>query len=502
MRLVEALLIFANLLTFLVMAIPRFRAIPWVGYIVFVALFIAVIQILVEGPRWQVVPAYVLTAFFSLVWLLQNVVSVSGIVGQILTNRFVVGFVIILGVIGIVISVVIPNVLPVFHFPRPGGPYSIGTITYHWTDVSRHEVFSPDKNAYRELMAQVWYPAKKSPSSSYARYIQDPDAVTTALAKLHHFPDSSLSYLKYVTTNAIESAPIADDSPNYPVLIFLEGLTGFRQMSTFQIEELVSHGYIVVGLDQPGVAASVAFPDGHQIAIVGLFSQIQSLIQQSTDPVETAPQFNGQTFEDGIIPYFAQDVSFTLDQLASINQSDPRHILTEKLDLQHIGVFGMSLGGMVGGEACLKDLRIKSCLIMDVEMTADVVQRGLQQPCMWITRPADTMRLERQKAGGWAEKDIVRTQNTMRSVYESLPGDGYFIQVPGMFHIDLTDLDLLSPFFPNIGFSGPIGSQRAHDIANAYSVAFFDKYLKGRSGDTLDRLVAHYPETIFEKRQS
>ena len=298
-------------------------------------------------------------------------------------------------------------------------------------------------------MAQMWYPAKLGSSSSHTPYIQDSDTVATAMARLHHFPDFSLKHLKYVTTNAAESVPVADDKPSYPVLIYLEGLTGYRQMNTFQVEELVSHGYIVVGIDQPGAAAAVVFPDGHQIAITERFAQINLLIDQSLTPVEKAPQFNGQPFKDGIIPYFAQDVSFTLDQLASLNTTDPKRILTGKLDLQHRGVFGMSLGGIVSAEACLKEPRIKACLIMDAAMSADVVQQGLQQPSMWITRDADTMRLEREKAGGWTEQDIKQTQHTMRAVYNSLPGSGYFVQIPGMFHIDLTDVNLVSTDFSN-----------------------------------------------------
>lgn len=38
-------------------------------------------------------------------------------------------------------------------------------------------------------------------------------------------------------------------------------------------------------------------------------------MQQSDSPAENAPLMNGQAFKDGIIPYFAQDVSFTLDLL-------------------------------------------------------------------------------------------------------------------------------------------------------------------------------------------
>ena len=44
----------------------------------------------------------------------------------------------------------------------------------------------------------------------------------------------SFGHLKYVTTNAIPSIPVADDKPDYPVLIFLEAANGFRQMNTFQ----------------------------------------------------------------------------------------------------------------------------------------------------------------------------------------------------------------------------------------------------------------------------
>jgi hypothetical protein len=70
-----------------------------------------------------------------------------------------------------------------------------------------------------------------------------------------------------------------------------------------------------------------------------------------------------------------------------------------------------------------------------------------------------------------------------------------------MYHIDLTDLDLLSPIFPTIGFNGPIGSQRAHDIVNAYSVAFFDKHLKGVATALLDGPAKPYPEVLFETRR-
>jgi pimeloyl-ACP methyl ester carboxylesterase len=502
MRLVESLLSITNFLTLLVLALPLPRSVLWIRYLAPIALLIAVIQLLAEGWRWQMVPAYALSGLFLLAWLFQKTTTAGGFAEQILDNRVTTSLGFGLGVLGLVISITLPVILPVFRFPLPGGPYGIGTLTYHWVDASRAEVFSTDPNARRELMVQIWYPTRKGSSSQAAPYISDSDVVTAALARLHNFPGFSLEHLKYVRTHAVPSAPAAGQLPNYPVLIFLEGLTGYRQMNTFQVEELVSQGYIVVGIDQPGAAAMVVFPDGHEIAGLSK-AEMEPLTQQSVSPSEKAPLLNGQEFRDGNIPYFAQDVSFALDQLDSINNTDPQGSLTGKLNMGQIGMFGVSFGGMVGAEACLKDPRIKACLVMDVVMPADVVQMGLQQPSMFITRPAGTMRLEREKSGGWTEQDIQQTQSTMRAVYDNLPGDGYFVQVPGMFHIDLTDDNTISPIFPMIGFSGPIGSQRAHDIINAYSLAFFDRHLKNLPETLLEGSSKQFrfAEVLFEARR-
>ncbi|MGZ8410884.1 MAG: alpha/beta hydrolase [Hyphomicrobium sp.] len=176
-------------------------------------------------------------------------------------------------------------------------------------DADRPEVFTADPNVRRALMVQIWYPAGKNPSAPRAPYVQDADALAPALAGLLNFPEFAFQHLKYVTANAIPSAPVSDDEPSYPVLIFLEGTLGFRQMNTFQVEELASHGYVVAAIDHPYMAAAVVFPDGR--AAAGLpRHQTKVLIDQSLGPAETAPILNGRALENGIIPYLAQDTLF------------------------------------------------------------------------------------------------------------------------------------------------------------------------------------------------
>jgi predicted dienelactone hydrolase len=398
----------------------------------------------------------------------------------------------------------------VFRFPRPHGPYAIGTLTYHWVDAARPEVFTADPNDRRELMVQVWYPAQAEPSAQRAPYVNDAGALAPGLARLAQqnaerlFPGFALTvpnflftHLGDITTNAVPAAPVAADEAGYPVLIFLEGLNGLRQMNTFQVEELVSHGYVVAAIDQPYVAADVVFPDGRRAGGLSK-SQLNALLQQSIRPVADAPRLNEQKFSDGIIPYLAHDAIFTLHQLANLNRADPTGILTGHLDLQRAGVFGVSLGGIVGAEACHLEPRFQACLVMEAPMPADVVKSGLRQPSMWILSDADTWRLQH-----WSALDISEHQTTMRAVFETSPGDDYFVQVPKMFHLNLTDVpDLIDPPFGRIlGLFGPIDAQRVHRIINAYTLAFFDRQLKGMPATLLDGPATQYPEVRFDSRR-
>jgi hypothetical protein len=86
-------------------------------------------------------------------------------------------------------------------------------------------------------------------------------------------------------------------------------------------------------------------------------------------------------------------------------------------------------------------------------------------------------------------------------VFESLPGDGYFVEVPGMFHSNYTDIPSWSPLWRLLGFAGPIDVQRANSIINAYSLAFFDRHLKSQPATRFDGLRKQYPEVHFETRR-
>ena len=134
-------------------------------------------------------------------------------------------------------------------------------------------------------------------------------------------------------------------------------------------------------------------------------------------------------------------------------------------------------------------------------MPVEVVRSGLQQPAMWITRDAETMRLERSRSGGWPEAEIAVHQTSMRTAFENLRDAGYFVQVPGMFHINMTDIPYWSPALRWLRVIGPIEAHRAHDIINAYSLAFFNRHLLDKPEKLLDGPAIQYPDVILNARQ-
>ncbi|MEV4221916.1 hypothetical protein [Nonomuraea sp. NPDC049725] len=184
-----------------------------------------VAQVLVEGARWPMAPAYALAAALTAVCACRARAVLGPVVMAVVM------------VTVMVVVVAVPVLLPVFRFPQPTGPHEVGTLTYHWTDHSRREILGSDPGAPRELMAQIWYPAQADPAARRAAYVQDGPLVD-GIARVLGAPGITFRHLRQVRTNAVAGAPAAPG--RHPVLVFLSGAQGFRQSNTFQVEELAS----------------------------------------------------------------------------------------------------------------------------------------------------------------------------------------------------------------------------------------------------------------------
>ena len=383
-------------------------------------------------------------------------------------RRILAVIVLLIVVIGLVFVVIIRIGLPMRALPPPSGGL-IGAVDALTTDSLRPDLFSGA--VQRVVPFQMLYPA--SASGTYAPYVPDAGPLIDVSANSHGWLFQvmlgRIGTLGAPWTNA--ATPVVGGP--FPVIIYLPGVTGYMQMGSFQTAELAAQGYVVVTLNQPGAVAAVVLPD-HQI-ILGLnradaISVISPsyLAAPSALPVGFATRLAP---DKSIVPYFAADVGLVLDRLTEIN-ADPAHILHGKLDLGHVGVMGMSLGAIVTAQACAMEARIDACLMMDAPVPTEVAATGLRQAALWISRPAEDQRLERAASGGWPEDEIAAQAATIEQALSNSP-HGQLVQLPGLYHLDFTDLPAVQPMIGWLRQSGPVGAVQAHRQINQLTTEFF-----------------------------
>ncbi|WP_044640125.1 alpha/beta hydrolase family protein [Risungbinella massiliensis] len=441
-----------------------------------VAYSLVITQIAVEGGRWQMIPAYLTPLIMTLLSFVKkqtkNVRSrIKSTVQALLLTVY------------LLLSVTLPIVLPVFEFEKTTGPYLVGTTSYHWIDEKRSEDYTENPNDKRELMVQIWYPTDKPDPTTKTPYIQNVPEITEGLKRALSIPPTIFSHLGLVKTHAYLHANLSDSEKRFPVLIFSHGLTGFRNQNTFQVEELVSHGYIVIGIDHTFDAAATVYPDGRVASIkfanLSGFPKLDEHIQLWTD-----------------------DVSFVLDQVDKINQNDPQGLFTGRIDIDRIGMFGHSYGGATAVQMLWKDARVKAAINMDGTLYGTPIpEKGLGKPFMQMhaeksvdkKKYFETVDLAIKQTGK-TRKEYENNWNEMgRRWKNALANGGVSLIIPHTSHMSFTDFHLFSPLLPNKNEQ----PRQVHQIINKFSLAFFDKHLKQGNVSILDKLKVQYPDVHF-----
>jgi hypothetical protein len=169
--------------------------------------------------------------------------------------------------------------------------------------------------------------------------------------------------------------------------------------------------------------------------------------------------------------YWSEDISFFMDQLKALNNENT--ILRGKLDLESIGVFGMSMGGIASYHICLSDERIKACVNIDGGLTRATIEGKMQTP---------TMFLNSKRFLGYG------------SVFtDKSKADCYSLSVKDSDHYNFSDYSLYP--VPSITMLlGTIDGRRTIEIMNELVLAFFDKYLKEWRDIDIGMQAKAYPE--------
>ena len=375
--------------------------------------------------------------------------------------------------------------VPLTRIAQPDGPHAVGSIDVLFTDPDRPEIFAPTA-APRRVPAQILYPISKA-ASGHAPYVAHPRETLANMGRIHGglFATLLRGINRLDAPWSTARTPAATD--RLPVIVYLPGVTGYREMNSFQTIDLAANGYVVIALDQPGSVAASVMPDGTIIKGLDL-AQIQRAVRPAylaEAPIRVPSRLsNWRAGQRSIVPYLAADASLVLDQL-SLLDSDPDSPLAGKLDLRRVGIFGMSLGAIVTARACADDARFGACLMMDAPTPIDVARNGLPQPALWLTRSDEMMRQERRSTGGWSDDEIAITQSSMRDAAR-YSRDGVVIDLPGAFHISFTDFADRTPVLRWLGIAPDIDARAMHRKIAGLTREFFDRKLKPASFKTAE----------------
>jgi predicted dienelactone hydrolase len=495
MRPVETLILLVILFSLLAYLVPISRRPRWLSLLPALAALLVVIHLVVEEYRWQMVPAYALAAiiFVGMVWGIRQAAEPQREAPS-RRRRLLALIGATLGLLVLALAAVFSVILPVFSLPEPTGPYAVGTQYYYWTDVDRPDEYTTDTGDFREVSAQIWYPAELSGDEKPIRYMSL-DAART-LSRFWNIPEFLLDHFALVRTHAYLGADMAQTGKPFPVITY--STSGLMSAHMTLFEELASHGYIIVCIGHPYWNPFVYGPRGEALPFDGKNGQYQawwaearssSVVNAMADvtvATVTADQERLFVRLNDLMPLavpdlrmWADDIGFVLDQLDTINQEAGP--LTGALNLQRVGVMGFSKGGAAAGQFCVTDTRCKAGINLTGFMYGDIVDIDLQAPFLFMN-----------------EEELWCPDCYPNNLFfKRANSEAYQMKIRGSRHTNFGDYPLYGGLIQSANDKPTINVPRVIQIQNVYSLAFFDKHLKGMAATLLDGPSAEFPEVDF-----
>lgn len=390
---------------------------------------------------------------------------------KLLLFVFLAGVLVVSGYIGLLVV----SRAPVQVLPDPTGPYTVGRMQLDWSDPTRIDPLAKQANIPRELAIWIWYPAQTDASQKTAPYF--PPAWAQARDKDQGIGIVIERRLTQIRTHSYENAPLSGAQPDYPVLILEPGLGPAIPDYTVLAENLASHGYIVVGINPTYSSNVVVFPDGRVVTRSDL----------GTIP-DKATRAQAEQLAINLISVWANDVTFVMNQLEKINASQANPFY-QHLDLAHLGVFGHSFGGATAMVVCQQDPRCKAGANLDGTPFGSGLTAPLRVPFLLMSED-------------YSNGCDLNCSEFRQAARNGQPGAVYDLSVRGARHFNFSDLPLrmvplVRPLFRMVHLIGSIDPARGEEVANAYLLAFFDRYLNNIHSGLLNGPSPQYPEVEF-----
>nr|MDJ0879991.1 hypothetical protein [Halieaceae bacterium] len=166
------------------------------------------------------------------------------------------------------------------------------------------------------------------------------------------------------------------------------------------------------------------------------------------------------------------DQKFVIESIPSL-QSELVD-LRPHVDLDKVGLFGMSIGGSAAVLTCSEDTRCGAAVNLD----------GFHPAQALVEIPVPLLALHRSD-------NLLLNAN-----FERAQTDAYLVEIAGSTHFNYFDFTIISPLLKKMGILGPIDGEEMVGISRDFITTFFDTHLKGEDSPLLEGREEHESQHV------
>ncbi len=241
---------------------------------------------------------------------------------------------------------------------------------------------------------------------------------------------------------------------SHPLILFSHGFLGAGDQTIFLMEAFARKGYVVATLNHA-----------------------DSLFQKRTKPIEPPKFADAKSWTDQKFRDRQEDMTALLDHLLELS-GKKGSFLHERVDANMIGACGHSLGGytvlgLAGAWESWRDERIKAVLAMSPYSMPFLTQGSIAE-----------IKVPVMIQGGTLDFGITPFQPP---IYNKLTAPKYLLVLKNETHLGWTNLISLGKTTLEVVQDGNA------QLITDYSVAFFDRHMRGRNGQETELLQQKHP---------
>lgn len=319
-------------------------------------------------------------------------------------------------------------ILPGILFPQFQEVTSTGALAYDTqsvtlVDASRIDPFS-ETNESRKLTVQFWYPS-----------------------------DSK-------------------NTDTFPLVVFSHGAFGYRGSNLSTYQNLASNGYVVCSIDHSYHSSFAEHTDGSSTLVNMDFMSdainiTNGLYDEKTSYDKTHEWLQLRT----------ADMNFILDEILNDESGKMPEVISSRINLDKIGLFGHSLGGATAAQLGRTRPDVDAVAVIDGTMFGEEVafENGLAV-LNADPYPVPLLNLYNEDHYNGAKQEGLSYDNLSASAHAV---EAYDVVIRGSGHLNFTDLPLFSPALASMLGTGSVDSRYCVETMNQIVLEFFNHTLKG-----------------------